>query len=343
MKFKAAILAEINRPLVIDEISINKLLYGQVLVKIDQSGVCRSQIFEVDGERGHDKWLPHLLGHEALGEVVDIGDGVETVKIGDYVILSWIKSKGISANPAKYNWNDRVVNSGRITTFSEYSICSEDRCVKISKSLVNKVGASIGCAIPTGYGLSLTLKELKVAKNVGIIGLGGIGMSALLGILNETSARVLAVDINEERLEQAKQLGTHFTINAKKNSNLKVEIEKIFPNLLDVVIECTGLVGALENSLSLINTSGIVKFVSHPKHGDLLKIDPFELILGKRIEGSWGGDIDPDKHLDYMLRKIYKNNDFISMYSTKNYSLDEINEAIYDLKMNKILRPVIKM
>ena len=88
--------------------------------------------------------------------------------------------------------------------------------VRISKSLANKVGASIGCAIPTGYGLSLTLKELKGAKNVGIIGLGGIGMSALLGILNETSSRVLAIDINEERLKQAKQLGATFYYQCQK-------------------------------------------------------------------------------------------------------------------------------
>jgi len=343
MKFKAAILCEINKPLLVEEISINSLNHGQVLVKIDKSGVCRSQIFEISGERGPDKWLPHLLGHEALGEVVEIGDGVKTVKVGDYVILSWIKSRGISAIPAKYNWGREIVNSGRVTTFSEYSICSEDRCVPISKDLVSKVGASIGCAIPTGYGISLTLKEIKKAKTVGIIGLGGIGMSALLGVLNETSAQILAIDINEERLHQAKKLGAHYTINAINNKKLKDEVVKLFPNLLDVVIECTGLVGALENSLSLINNKGIVKFVTHPKHGDFLKIDPFELILGKRIEGSWGGDIDPDKHLEMILNKICWNSEFIEMYSTKNYSLENINDAIQDLKINRILRPIISM
>ena len=296
MKFKAAILEKINTPLVVEEISINRLMRGQVLVKIDLSGVCRSQIFEIVGERGHDKWLPHLLGHEALGEVVALGAEVNTVQKGDNVVLTWIKSKGISAEPAKYKWGNKIVNSGRVTTFSEYSICSEDRCVKISEDLVKKVGASIGCAIPTGYGLSLTLKEMKKAKNIGIIGLGGIGMSALLGVLNETSAQVLVIDINEERLKQSIKLGAHFKINPQKNKNLKEEVEKIFPDLLDIVIECTGIVGALEESLSLINNKGIVKFVSHPKHGDLLRLDPFQLILGKRIEGSMGGDIDPDLH-----------------------------------------------
>ena len=88
MKFKAAILVECKKPLLIEEISLNPLKEGQVLVKILKSGICRSQIFEIDGERGEDKWLPHLLGHEAIGLVVDIGKSVKKLKVGDQVIAS---------------------------------------------------------------------------------------------------------------------------------------------------------------------------------------------------------------------------------------------------------------
>ena len=100
MKFKAAILIKCKKPLAIEEINLNPLKKGQVLLKILKTGICRSQIFEINGDRGEDKWLPHLLGHEAIGEVVDIGKSVKKVAIGDKVIASWISSKGISAEPA---------------------------------------------------------------------------------------------------------------------------------------------------------------------------------------------------------------------------------------------------
>ena len=112
MKFYAAILNQINEPLIIDEIENEKLLEGQVLLKIIKTGICRSQIFEIFGGRGEDKWLPHLLGHEAIGWVIDIGKGVKKVKIGEKVIVTWISSEGISANPAKYVWRNKRLNGG---------------------------------------------------------------------------------------------------------------------------------------------------------------------------------------------------------------------------------------
>jgi len=344
MKFKAAILCELKHPLIIDNLEINKLLEGQVLVKIRKSGICRSQIFEIDGERGEDKWLPHLLGHEALGVVIDIGPGVSTVKKDDHIVLSWIQSDGINAEPASYKWGNKIVNSGRVTTFSEYSVCSENRCCKVNKDLTDKVGPSIGCALPTGYGISLTLDMIKKAKYVAVIGLGGIGMSALLGVLNETSAKVIAIDIDQKRLNQAKKLGSHYIINSLRSSNLFDEISEITgQKLIDVLIECSGSINALTMSLKLINNNGIVKFVSHPKFGDFLTIDPFDLILGKKIEGSWGGGVNPDRDFHTIAKKASTNKIFRDIFSMKSYSLDQVNEAIIDMRSLKVLRPVIEM
>ena len=102
MKLKAATLQKINTPLQILEISSRPLEYGQVLVKIFYSGVCRSQLMEIKGKRGIDKWLPHLLGHEASGQVIEIGEGVTKVKKGDKVILGWIVGKGLASKGARY-------------------------------------------------------------------------------------------------------------------------------------------------------------------------------------------------------------------------------------------------
>ena len=342
MKFKAAILKEIKKPLVIDEISFEKLLYGQVLLKIDETGICRSQIFEIDGLRGQDKWLPHLLGHEALAEVIDIGPGVTKVKVGQKVIATWIKSNGISADPAKYKLGKQIINSGRVTTFSEFSICSEDRCVLIRNLDEYKAGAPLGCAIPTGYGLSLTLRDINKAKFIGILGLGGIGMSALLGIINETNANVGVIDIQKDRLEKAISLGAKYAFLPSSKKVLSKQIMEESGRLFDIVIECTGTINALNNSLSLIHDQGLVKFVTHPPYGNLLEIDPFELIKGKKIEGSWGGGIDPDRHLEYIASKVSRNQKFLELFTSSYYKLDHINHALDEMRNMKTLRPIIR-
>jgi len=343
MKFKAAILKNINEPLIIDEIENESLSEGQVLIKILQTGVCRSQVFEMEGQRGLDKYLPHLLGHEAIGVVVDLGEKVTKIKEGDYVVLSWIKSKGISAKPAKYFWEDKIVNSGQITTFSEYSVCSENRCLRIEKELAYKIGPTLGCALPTGYGISLTQPELKTAKYIGVIGLGGIGMAALLGALDQSDAEIFAIDVNQDRLKEAKILGAKYIFNPLKSSVETLDFlkEKTKNNMLDLLLECSGSISVLNNTLKLINNSGLVKFVSHPKFGDLLNIDPFELILGKRIEGSWGGGTDPDRDFKLIAEKILNNKKFLKLYSNKFYELEEINLALNELKIGKVLRPII--
>ena len=117
----AAVLEECGKPLQLLDLEIPRLR-GQVLVKIAYSAICRSQLMEINGLRGHDQWLPHLLGHEASGVVIDVGDEVKKVKAGDEVILTWIKSSGIEAVTPQYSHNGRAINAGPITTFSTHSI-----------------------------------------------------------------------------------------------------------------------------------------------------------------------------------------------------------------------------
>ena len=343
MKFKAAILIECKKPLAIEEITLNPLKKGQVLLKIIKTGICRSQIFEINGDRGQDKWLPHLLGHEAIGEVIDIGESVKKVRIGDKVIASWINSKGISAEPAKYSLRGIVINGGQITTFSEFSVCSENKLIQLNNDSINLIGPTLGCAIPTGYGITLNEKRLKKASFIGVLGLGGIGMSAIVGARNNSNSKIIGIDIHNERLNEAKNLGADFLINSQ-DINLEQDIHSITNGkMLDMLIECSGSIVGLNSSLKLINNNGLVKFATHPKHGDLLSIDPFELIKGKKIEGSWGGGVNPDKDLKRIVSDIQENDIFIQMMNQDEYNLEEINVALFDMSKGKVLRPIIKM
>ena len=144
MKFKAAILEDLNAPLVLDEIESQPLDVGQVLVRVHSSGICGAQLNEIAGTKGPDKFLPHLLGHEGGGVVVEAGPGVTAVKAGDHVVLHWRKGAGIHAKPGKYLWNGRTVNSGWVTTFSEYSVVSENRVTPVPKDLPFEIAALMG-------------------------------------------------------------------------------------------------------------------------------------------------------------------------------------------------------
>src|SRR5258706_14652247 len=132
---KAAVLVELNAPLVLADLDMPALDVGQVLVKIQCSGICGAQLGEISGVKGPDKFLPHLLGHEGGGIVVDIGPGVTHIKKGDRVCLHWRKGAGIHAKPAQYQWKSRTVNSGWVTTFNEYSIVSENRVTPVGKDI----------------------------------------------------------------------------------------------------------------------------------------------------------------------------------------------------------------
>ena len=151
-KATAAILTKLNEPLEVMEIEIPPLLRGQVLVKVLYSGVCRSQVMEVSGGRGEDQWLPHLLGHEGSGIVVSVGEGVTKVSPGDGVILGWVKGVGLEAAGAIYKSKNKVINSGRVTTFCNYTIASENRLVIKPAELPFDTAVLFGCALPTGAG-----------------------------------------------------------------------------------------------------------------------------------------------------------------------------------------------
>src|SRR3989344_6266802 len=132
MKFHAAILVEQCQPLTVDQIELTTPLeYGQVLVRVICSGICGSQIGEIEGVKGEDKFLPHLLGHEGGGVVEKIGPGVTKIKKGDHVVMHWRKGVGIESATPQYKWDNRVVNAGWVTTFNEWAVVSENRLTPI--------------------------------------------------------------------------------------------------------------------------------------------------------------------------------------------------------------------
>lgn len=339
---KAAILYKTNQPLDILDIKTSPLEQGQVLVKLAFSGVCHSQLMEARGKRGEDKWLPHLLGHEGTGIVCEVGADVSKVKVGDKVILGWIKGEGINAKPATYKYGTKAINSGNVTTFNEYSVVSENRLVKLPDKVPMDIGVLFGCAIPTGAGIVMNEIVPKDNTTIAIFGLGGIGLSALMASQLFRCENIIAIDIEDNKLELAREFGATHIINSLKDDVRSRLLEITDGAGVDYAVECSGVAQVIEVAFqSVKNNGGLCVFASHPKNGDKLSLDPYDFICGKQLKGSWGGSSNPDVDVP-KLAKLYEEGKLpLEKLLDKRYSLEEINDALDDLENRKVLRPLI--
>jgi S-(hydroxymethyl)glutathione dehydrogenase/alcohol dehydrogenase len=341
---KAAILVEQKKPLVIADIKLPaKLQYGQVLVKVICSGICGSQIGEIDGVKGADKYLPHLLGHEGGGIVSDVGPGVSYLKKGDHVVLHWRKGIGIESAAAKYRWADKIVNSGWVTTFNEYAVVSENRLTAIPKDVDFEIAALMGCAVTTGLGVVNNDARLKIGESIVVFGSGGVGLNIIQGAALVSADPIIAVDIYDNKLKLAKDFGATHLINSHK-SDAKIEIQKILGMRgSEVVVDNTGNVDVINQAYELTSNSGRTVLVGVPRMGEKISIYSLPLHFEKKIYGSHGGSSNPSldipRYLKLHKRGILKLKGMI----TETFSLEQINDAIEGMRRGRILKCIIKM
>ena len=340
---RAAILNEIGKKLEIADVEIPDLSSGQVLVKIHYSGVCRSQLMEMNGGRGDDPWLPHMLGHEGSGTVEEIGPNVTRFSRGDDVIAGWIKTDGLEGASPKYKWGSRIVNAGKVTTFSNYAIISENRLVHKPAVIDFKQAVLFGCAIPTGAGL--VINEISPPSNAKIclIGLGGVGLAALMTLIALGIENIIVIDTSATKLKLAKTLGARCMLDPNV-VDVRAEVQKEFCGGADICIESAGLSSTIELGLDLVKVfGGELIFASHPPDNQKISIKPHDLISGKRIRGTWGGRCDPNKDIPKFSKLLFDSGMPLSDLTADIYPLSSINEAICDLEKGKVMRPIIDL
>ena len=343
-KTKAAILYELNKPLKIEELKLPRLEHGQVLVKVMASGVCHSQLNEIEGKKGPDKYLPHLLGHEGAGVVEEISDGVTKVKPGDHVVLTWIKGRGLDRPSSTYLDGDTVINSGAISTFSEFTVVSENRVVPISRDMPFDNAALLGCAVPTGAGIVFNTIKPKSGSSIAVFGVGGIGASALIAAKTAGCGIIIAVDIHEFKLQAAKKMGASVMINAAKDDVTSAIMDLTGGQGIDYAIEAAGLKQTMEQAfVSVKDNGGLLVIAGNLSQGQKISIDPFDLIKGKRIIGSWGGQTLPDEDIPKYVNLYLEEKLKIDELITHRFSLDEINDAFRALKTgDNVLRIILE-
>jgi len=343
MKTDAAILTELQKPLVVTDIEIPSLKPGQVLVDISYSGICHTQLSECKGHRGEDKFLPHCLGHEGSGIVRENGNGVTKVKVGDRVIISWIKGTGADVSSTVYQWGNKRVNAGGVTTFSRQSVISENRLTVIPNDISMEVAAFIGCAVPTGMGSVLNTAPPRPGQSIAIFGTGGIGLCAVAGAAISGCAPIIAVDINPEKLQVAKKMGATHCICSKTDNPVE-EIMKICPGGIDFAIEATGIPDVMNIALTSVRVQGgIAVVIGNANFNDKLVIDPRQLNMGKQLRGTWGGDNNPDIDFPRYCQLVKYGRLNLDPLMSTPYSLRDINQALTDLAMGRVVRPLIDM
>jgi len=335
---QAAILVEQNQPLVIDEVQLpDQLEYGQVLVEIHYSGICGSQLGEISGIKGPGVYLPHLLGHEASGVVLEIGEGVTSVQPEDHVVLHWRKGQGIEAGPPEYQWQGKPLNAGYVTTFNDYAVVSENRLTAFSREYPMRLAPLFGCAVTTGLGIVTNNANLKLGESLVVMGVGGVGLNVVQGAALHNAYPIIAIDLFDNRLELAKQLGATHTINSRSRKDWQEEVKNILDNKgVDVFVDNTGNPEIIAEGWKLTQDQGRTILVGVPAKGKETQLYTLPLHFGKKITGSHGGNGYPTDDIPrYMLlSKLGKLN--LSNLITETHSLMEINQAIERMKNGKL-------
>lgn len=325
---KAAILAESRHPLVVDEIQLpRELLAGQVLVKVLNTTICGAQLNEIAAVKGPDKFLPHLLGHEASALVVETGPGVTQVTPGQVVILHWRPSLGIQSAPPTYQWNGARLNAGWVTTFSEYAVVSENRTTPLPDGFDLRLASLFGCAITTAAGVVNNDAQARVGDSIVVLGVGGVGLNIVQFAQLAGCYPIVAVDLIDDKLKMALELGATHAFNGNDLETLRNAVHGVVGAAGAArVVETTGVRSVIEFAYELTHAEGRCVLVGVPS--EKVSIYTLPLHFDKVLTGSQGGGAKPHQDIPRLVRLCQAGRLRLDGLITHEFPLDEINAAL---------------
>lgn len=341
-KAKAAILVESRKPLVVDEFDLPaELGVGQVLVKVHTTSICGAQINEIDAVKGPDKFLPHLLGHEASGTVLEVGPGVTSKKPGDAVVLHWRPSKGIQCQPPHYSWHGKKLNAGWVTTFNDHAVISENRLTVVPADFDRKIAPLLGCAVTTALGVINNDAKVKIGESVVVLGTGGVGLNLVQCAQMVGAHPIVAVDIVDKKLEMAKKFGATHTLNSR-SGDVDAALRKIVGDAgADKVLETTGRKELIELAYNLTAAKGACVLIGVPVEKVTLYTLP--LHFNKVLTGSEGGQCVPDVDIPRIIKLNQAGRMSFEGLITHEYKLDEINDALATVRSGNAGRVLVNI
>jgi S-(hydroxymethyl)glutathione dehydrogenase/alcohol dehydrogenase len=367
IKSKAAIAWGPGQPLSIEEVDVMPPKGGEVLVKVIASGVCHTDAFTLSGEDPEGNF-PAILGHEGGGIVEAVGEGVTSVEIGDHVIplytpecgeckfclsgktnlcgkIRETQGKGLMPDGTSRFYKDGqpIHHYMGCSTFSEYTVLPEISLAKVNKEAPLEEVCLLGCGVTTGMGAVMNTAKVEEGATVAIFGLGGIGLSAIIGATMAKASRIIAIDINESKFDLARQLGATDCINPKDYEKpIQEVIVELTEGGVDYSFECIGNVDVMRSALECCHKGwGESVVIGVAGAGQEISTRPFQLVTGRVWKGSAFGGVKGRSELPGIVERYlqgeFKLNDFI----THTMGLDDINEAFELMHEGKSIRSVI--
>jgi Zn-dependent alcohol dehydrogenase len=284
------------------------------------------------------------LGHEGCGIVQEIGPGVTNVQIGQKVVMHWRPGKGIDSQFPKYAYGEKVFTSGKVTTFSEFSIVSENRLTPVPEDTPPELAALLGCGMTTAFGVVTNESGIKFGESIAVVGCGGVGLNLLQAAQMASATPIIAIDINDNKSELAKNNGASYFVNSQ--SDMK-ELDFVTDNLgIDIIIDTTGNSELIGKLIPKLSNSG--RFVLVSQGGPSQKISflgdsNFFGDKGKHIWSTQGGRTDPTQDIQRYL-KLYKAGYLTyEKMITHRFELNSINEALDTLRSGEAGRIMIQV
>jgi alcohol dehydrogenase len=372
MRIKAAVLRRMgspvpyarSKPLEIVEIDLAAPGRGEVLVKIEAAGLCHSDLSVIDGARPRP--MPMVLGHEAAGVVEEIGEGVDGLAKGDCVVLVFMPScghclpcatgrPGLCEPGARANAAGALLRGERrltlscepvnhllgVSAFAEYAVVSQESCVKVARDLPFEHAALFGCAVLTGVGAVVNTARVPPGASVAVAGLGGVGLSAVLGAVLCGARQIVAVDLSDARLAVARELGATHAVNAGRPDAVKA-IKDISGGGAEFFFEMAGAVPALELAYAATARGGVTVTAGLPHPDRKLSIQAVSLVAEERtLKGSYIGSCAPRRDLPNFVALFQSGKLPVDRLLTHRLRLEEINEGFDRLREGVGVRQVV--
>ena len=356
---KAAVCYEFGKPMIIDDLEIAPPQAGEVKVRIKACAICHSDITYMDGGWGGKP--PQVFGHEAAGVVEETGPGVHTLKAGDRVLVTLLRSCGycgscesgqpnicqtrfpLDREARMHNRDGTIIKQGlRTGAFAEYSVVDQSQVAEIPEDLPFDVASLLSCGVITGFGAVVNTARLPANASAGVVGCGGVGLNAVQGAAYSGAFPLVAVDVIERKLEIAKTFGATHGINSAR-VNARESVDEITNRRgLEYVFTAAGSRAAIEQGLALLAPGGTLTIVGMPPSGDLVSFDATDMAgAGQRILGSKMGSTRLRIDIPRLIA-LYRNGRLkLDELISNRYPLEEINQAIDDVRQDKVLRNVI--
>lgn len=367
IKSRAAVAWKAGEPLKMETVDVMPPQAGEVRVKIIATGVCHTDAFTLSGD-DPEGVFPAILGHEGGGIVESVGEGVTSVQVGDHVIPLYTaecgeckfctsgktnlcssvretQGKGLMPDgTTRFSINgEPIYHYMGTSTFSEYTVLPEVSLAKINPEADLKEVCLLGCGVTTGMGAVTNTAKVQPGDTVAIFGLGGIGLSAIIGSTMAKAGRIIAIDINESKFDLAKKLGATDVVNPKDfDKPIQEVIVEMTDGGVDYSFECVGNVHLMRSALECCHKGwGESIIIGVAGAGQEISTRPFQLVTGRVWKGSAFGGVKGRSQLpDYVERYMkgeFKLNDFI----THTMGLEDINEAFELMHEGKSIRSVI--